>query len=173
VKKLFLAVLLVTVPLSALAETESLTKYRALAKQGDANAEFNIGLIYYEGRSASEEGIWVEAIGESIRQGSRGSILDTELLADKIWDKVVGKKSPNPIEQAEQAWARMDSSEKRSAQREPGLKARCGKRSSAKITRTRRSGSAWLRNMEMPRDNITSVFCTTGEKASRKTTQWP
>ncbi|MCH9026725.1 MAG: SEL1-like repeat protein, partial [Proteobacteria bacterium] len=122
-KKLFLAVLLVTVPLSALAETESLTKYRALAKQGDANAEFNIGLIYYEGRSASEEGIWVEAIGESIRQGSRGSILDTEWLADKIWDKVVGKKSPDPIEQAEQAWAKMDSSKKRAAQRDSGLKA--------------------------------------------------
>ena len=122
-KKLFLAVLLVTVPLSALAETESLAKYRALAKQGDANAEFNVGLIFYEGRSASEEGIWVEAIGESIRQGSRGSILDAEWVADKIWDKVVGKDSPNPIEQAEQAWARMDSSEKRSTQREPGLKA--------------------------------------------------
>ena len=122
-KKLLLAVLLVTVPLSALAETESLSKYRALAKQSDANAEFNIGLIFYEGRSASEEGIWVEAIGESIRQGSRGSILDTEWVADKIWDKVVGKKSPDPIEQAEQVWAKMDSSKKRSAQRDAGLKA--------------------------------------------------
>lgn len=122
-KKLLLAVLLVTVPLSALAETESLAKYRALAKQGDANAEFNIGLIYYEGRSVSEGGIWVEAMGASIRQGSRGSILDTEWVADKIWDKVVGKKSPDPIEQAEQAWTEMDSSQKRAAQREPGLKA--------------------------------------------------
>ena len=85
-----------------------MAKYLALAKQGDANAEFNVGLIYYEGRSASEEGIWVEAIGESIRQGSR------KPLADKIWDKVVGKDSPDPIERAEQAWAKMDSSKKTS-----------------------------------------------------------
>ncbi len=120
-KKRFLALLLLAVPLLAIAKTESLAKYLALAKQGDANAEFNVGLIYYEGRSASEEGIWVEAIGESIRQGSRQSILDTEWLADEIWDNVVGKDSPDPIEQAEQAWAKMDSSKKRAAQRDSEL----------------------------------------------------
>jgi antitoxin component YwqK of YwqJK toxin-antitoxin module len=96
VKKRFLALLLLAVPLLALAETESLAKYRALAKQGDANAEFNIGLIYYDGRSASEEGIWVEAMS-----------------------KAAGRS----IAEAEQIWAGMDSSKKSSAQRDSAVKA--------------------------------------------------
>lgn len=100
-----------------------MTKYRPLAKQGDVNAEFNVGLLYYEGKNASDEGIWVQTIGESIRQMGRGSILDTEWVADKIWDTVVGVKIPDPMLEAEQIWANMDSSSRRARQRDSDWRA--------------------------------------------------